>query len=155
MSFFESADENAICIARNSGHNLSSFALNNFELEGKIWPSIEHYFQGMKFPVGEYQEAIRLANTALDARKLGRTRFKKIRTDWTVVRETIMTRAVYTQCKSHPTLATQLLSTQNETLVDNSQYDYFWGCGRDRRGHNAYGKVLMNVRAKLLEEQEA
>jgi ribA/ribD-fused uncharacterized protein len=155
MSFFESADENAICIARNGEHNLSSFTLNGFELEGKMWPSIEHYFQGMKFPIGEYQESIRLAKTALIARKLGRTRFKKIRKDWSVVRETVMTRAVYTLCRSHPVIATELLATQNETLVDNSQYDYFWGCGRDRRGHNAYGKILMNVRAKLLEEKIA
>ncbi len=155
MSFFESVDENVICIARNSEGNLSSFALNGFELEGKVWPSIEHYFQGMKFPEGEYQESIRLAKTAQIARKLGRTRFKKIRKDWSAVRETVMTRAVYTLCRTHPALAAELLATQNETLVDNSQYDYFWGCGRDRRGHNAYGKILMNVRAKLLEEQTA
>jgi predicted NAD-dependent protein-ADP-ribosyltransferase YbiA (DUF1768 family) len=37
-------------------------------------------------------------------------------------------------------------------LVESSNYDYFWGCGRDRRGENMYGKVLMNVREKLREE---
>jgi len=44
-----------------------------------------------------------------------------------------------------------LLDTQEEQLVENSQYDYFWGCGRDRRGDNHYGKVLMGIRSKLAE----
>lgn len=39
-------------------------------------------------------------------------------------------------------------------LMENSQYDYYWGCGRDRLGHNAYGKVLINVRKKLREEKK-
>ncbi len=65
-----------------------------------------------------------------------------------------MTRAVYTKCRTHPNIARELLATGDETLVDNNQYDYFWGCGRDRRGNNAYGKALMNVRAKLREEQK-
>ncbi len=65
MSFFTSVDENVICIARNNvSHNLSSFVPVSFELEGKSWSSVEHYFQAMKFPVGDYQESIRLAKTA-------------------------------------------------------------------------------------------
>lgn len=33
------------------------------------------------------------------------------------------------------------------------QYDYFWRNGRDMRGNNAFGKVLMNIRDKLRKEQ--
>ena len=153
MSFFTSIDENVICIARNnSEHPLSSFSMYAFELEGLSWPSVEHYFQGMKFVAGNDQEQIRLAATAKKAQKLGRSRFKKIRKDWKEVREVIMTRGVYTQCRTHPELAQALLDTKQQTLVDNTQYDYFWGCGRDRRGENAFGKVLMNVREKLQAE---
>ena len=63
-----------------------------------------------------------------------------------------MTRGIYIRCRTYPHLAEQLLATGDRHLVENSQYDYYWGCGRDRRGNNAYGKVLMKVRAKLLEE---
>ena len=45
-----------------------------------------------------------------------------------------MTRAVYIRARSYPELAQELLNTGEQTLVENSQYDYFWGCGRDRRG---------------------
>ncbi|MEH6346751.1 MAG: NADAR family protein [Bermanella sp.] len=156
MSIFSSIDEDVICIARNnSEHGLSSFASFAFELEGLVWPSVEHYFQSMKFPASEYQELIRQAPSAKKAQKLGRSRLNKIRKDWAQVRVVIMTRAVYTQCRTHSQLSDALLKTQEKTLVDNTQYDYFWGCGRDRRGENAYGKVLMSVRDKLREEQQA
>ena len=153
MSFFTSIDENVMCITRsNAEQPLASFSLFEFELEGLSWPSVEHYFQGMKFPKGDYQEKIRHAETAKKAQKLGRSRFKKIRKDWKEVREVIMTRGVYTQCRTHKDLAQSLLNTGQTTLVDNTQYDYFWGCGRDRRGENAFGKVLMSVREKLQSE---
>ena len=153
VSIFTSIDENVICITRNNTeHSLSSFSLFEFELEGLTWPSVEHYFQAMKFSAGDYQTLIREADTAKKAQKLGRTRFKKVRADWKDVREVIMTRGVYTQCRTHTELAEWLLNTGDQALVDNTQYDYFWGCGRDRRGENAYGKVLMKVRDKLREE---
>jgi ribA/ribD-fused uncharacterized protein len=64
----------------------------------------------------------------------------------------MMTRAVYTKCRSHEDVARRLLDTGNKILVESNQFDYFWGCGRDRRGHNTYGKVLMDVRQRLREE---
>jgi ribA/ribD-fused uncharacterized protein len=65
-----------------------------------------------------------------------------------------MTRAVYIKCRTHPEIAEALLATGDQVLVESSNYDYFWGCGRDRRGENMYGKVLMNVREKLRDEQQ-
>lgn len=40
------------------------------------------------------------------------------------------------KCRTHPEVAERLLATENVKLVENSQCDYFWSCGRDRRGHN-------------------
>lgn len=153
---FPEEDENAIYLSRSDANEvLSSFSKHGFELEDKEWPSVEHYFQAMKFEDANYQEKIRLSNTPKQARKLGRSRFKKIRKDWRNIKTTIMTRAVYTKCHAHPDVKQALLDTDNNKLVENSQYDYYWGCGRDRRGENHYGKVLMRVRHKLLEELKA
>ena len=63
-----------------------------------------------------------------------------------------MTRAIYTKCRSYPEIAKQLIDSHPNQIIENSQYDYFWGCGRDRRGQNYYGKILMAVRDKLMSE---
>ena len=131
---------------------LSSYSRHGFDLDGKYWPSVEHYFQAMKFEDPAQQETVRHAKHPAKARRLGRSRFRKLRKNWSTLRRVIMTRAVYTKCRTHPEVAERLLSTRDSKLVESSQYDYFWGCGRDRRGHNTYGLVLMDVRNKLREQ---
>jgi len=61
----------------------------------------------------------------------------------------VMTRAIYTQCQMYPEFSEALLATGDKKIVDVSQYDYFWGLGRDLRGENQYGKMLMAVREKI------
>ncbi|MFE8073362.1 NADAR family protein [Marinobacteraceae bacterium S3BR75-40.1] len=156
MALFPSDDlDNALYLSREDENNLlGTFAPYAFELEGKTWPTVEHYFQGMKFSDEARREQIRAAASPRQARKLGRKSHKSFRRDWKKIREVIMTRALYIRCKTYPALAEALLATGDQQLVENSNYDYFWGCGRDRRGQNAFGKVLMNVRSKLREEQQ-
>jgi hypothetical protein len=134
-------------------HPLGTFSRHSIFLEDLEWPSVEHYYQAMKFEDTEYRERIRRADHPKKARKLGRTRWKQRRKDWKEVKVTVMTRGVYIKCRTHPEIAEALLATDDTQLFENSNYDYFWGCGRDRRGNNMYGKVLMNVRDKLIEEQ--
>jgi len=151
-----SEPDNELYLSRSDVNEpLSSFSRHGFELDEQFWPSVEHYFQGMKFETPADREKVRLADHPEKAKRLGRSRFRKIRRDWSKVRRVIMTRAIYTKCRTYPEIAERLLATGNTRLVENSQYDYFWGCGRDRRGYNTYGKVLMDVRSKLREESES
>lgn len=154
MGIFPEEFVDAIFLSRSDVYEpLGTFSEHGFDLEGKHWPSVEHYYQAMKFTDEAYQETIRQAAHPKLARKLGRKKKVKIRSDWKKVREVVMTRGVYIKCRTHPEIAQTLLDTDERNLVENSQYDYFWGCGRDRRGVNAYGRVLKNVRAKLRQEQ--
>ncbi len=153
MLFKAEPEDNYIFLSRTDvDEMLSSFSRYGFDLEGVHWPSAEHYFQGMKFDDASEREKVRLAEHPRKARRLGRRRRIGIRRDWSQIRRVIMTRAVYTKCRTHPEVAQRLLDTGDKTLVESSQYDYFWGCGRDRRGQNVYGAVLMDVRKKLREE---
>ncbi len=133
---------------------LGSYSDWSFDLEGVSWPTVEHYFQAMKFHDHDLKhfEKIRTAASPKKARQLGRSRLHKLRKDWHKVRRVVMTRALYTRCKANPEVAKALLDTGEQRLVEASQYDYFWGCGRDRRGENQYGEVLMDVRKRLREE---
>ncbi|MEE2730670.1 NADAR family protein [Ketobacter sp.] len=150
---FAETDLNALYFSRSDADQLlGAWSPHPFQLEAREWPTVEHYFQAMKFADPAYQEKIRRAESPKQARKLGRTRFKKIRADWRKVKVVVMTRALYTQCRTYSHKAGALLDTGDQRLVENSSYDYFWGCGRDRRGTNMYGQVLMNVRNKLRQE---
>jgi ribA/ribD-fused uncharacterized protein len=138
-------DDSAELMARNSPHP--------FQLDDYLWPTIEHYYQAFKFDDSDYQMKILSASTAQRAKSLGNALLKKKRADFKQVRTTLMTRAVYTQAKTYQGIADRILLTGTEKLVENSQFDYYWGCGRDHRGDNHYGQILMNVRTKLLNEQ--
>ena len=149
---FFSENKDPYYISRSDvNHPLASCSKFGFELDGANWPSVEHYYQGMKFEAGELRESIRTADHPIKAQQLAESNKKLLRKDWPQVRETMMTRGIYMKCRTHDSVAEALLATGDRKIIENSQYDYFWGCGRDGRGHNVYGKVLMAVRDKLSE----
>ena len=153
MGLFGFSDGNIIYVSRyDEDDMLGSYSNHSFELEDKYWPTVEHYYEAMKFADTEYQEKIRTSESAEIANQLGHDKKQKRVKDWKKNRMVMMIRAIYTKCKSHPEITEKLIETGNDKLMENSQYDYFWGCGRDRLGSNTYGKVLMNVRNKLKEE---
>jgi ribA/ribD-fused uncharacterized protein len=109
----------------------------------------------MKFEDPAQREAIRAAPSPAEAKQLADRHTKAVRKDWKKLKDTVMTRGLYIKCRTHPAIAAQLLKSDGRKLVESSQFDYYWGCGRDGRGHNAFGKVLMAVRERLREELAA
>ena len=111
----------------------SNFSPHSFELDGAVWPTVEHYFQAAKFPGTEHAEAIRLARTPTLAKRLGRSR------------------AVHQKFASHPDLRQLLLETGDEDLIEDAPRDYYWGRGARGTGKNRLGVILMDVRSALRE----
>ena len=147
---FEPVDPDAVLVSMEDANEvLSTFSRHGFRLDGADWPSVTHYVEGMKFDDGELRERIRTADHPKTAQRLARRHRRRARRDWDDVREVYMTRGVYTKCRAHPVVAAALVDTADRKIIETSQY---WGCGRDTRGLNTYGKVLMNVRARLLAE---
>ena len=156
MPFFPDTDENAFYFSMfDEEQHWCRTTEKPFQLENIEWPSLEHYFQAMRFNDEEYRRSIASTGTPEAIKKLKKSWFKSKRKDWKQVRTTVMTRGLYMQCQMYPEMAQALLQTEDKRLVENSLYDYFWGCGRDRRGENQYGKVLMNIRAKLQQDGHA
>ena len=151
--FSSETDNRYFVIRTDVNHPLSAYSKFGFELDGAEWPSVEHYYQAMKFEQGPLRESIRTADHPAKASKLAKANKRLVRKDWSQVRQVIMTRAVYTKCRTYRDITDLLLETGDKPIVEISMYDYYWGCGRDGRGHNTFGKVLMSVRGKLAQEQ--
>ncbi|WP_427156874.1 NADAR family protein [Aliinostoc sp. HNIBRCY26] len=130
----------------------SNFSTHGIEIQGTYWSTVEHYYQAQKF-VGSVDAVIipviRAAKTPEEAAALGRCTSRRLRSDWDLVKISVMREAILKKFLTHLDIQATLLSTGNEILVENSPTDYFWGCGVDKTGQNHLGKVLMSVREEI------
>ena len=126
-----------------------NFSLHGFEIDGKYWRTVEHYFQAQKFAGTAYESVIHRARTPGDAKELGRSTKYPLRKDWENVKDSIMYQSVLRKFETHNDIRQQLLDTKEEELVENARGDYYWGCGADGSGQNKLGKILMDVRDEL------
>jgi len=150
MVFLPTLPEDAVFLGRDDPHHLlASYSRHGFELDGQAWPSVEHYFQAMKFTDPLLRDRIHRVPHPQAAARLARWRFWKVRRDWKKIQVVVMTRGTWIKCHAHPEVAEALLDTGERLIVESSLYDYYWGCGRDHRGRNLYGRMLMDIRGRL------
>lgn len=131
----------------------SNFSRHPVFLKGKRWRTSEHYFQAQKFAGTEHEEEVRLTTTPAQAANLGRDRKRPLRRDWEAVKDDIMREVVLTKFSQHDDLKAILLGTGDEVLVEHTTNDNYWGDGGDGSGKNMLGRILMEVRAKLREQE--
>lgn len=129
---------------------LSNFYESEFTIDGKVWKTVEHYFQHEKFPEDiDLQAKIYSAKTPAIAKRLGQTQSPHFRSDWIDKRNEIMEKAIRAKFSQHPDLVKKLKSTGNAWLVEKSTVDDYWGCGRSGCGLNKMGHILMKLRNEL------
>lgn len=98
---------------------LSNFSRHGFSLDGRYWPTAEHYFQAQKFADPAHVAHIASAPTPKEAANRGRDRSVPLRADWDQVRDEVMARAVHAKFQANQELRELLLATGNEELVEN------------------------------------
>jgi len=80
---FPPDETDAMYFSRADVHqDLGTFSHHAFRLDDHEWPSVEHYYQAMKFDDEAYRERIRQTDHPGQARKFGRSRWRKRRADW-------------------------------------------------------------------------
>lgn len=152
MPIFEHSKkfDDAVLFARlDTQHPLATVSPPGFVLEEQCWLTAEHYYQASKQKDLAYAQKIFLQQDALQAHKLGNAWFKRKRPDFKQVRNVLMTRALYCKAKQNQEVAEHLLDTGERLIVETSQFDPYWGIGRDQRGLNTLGKIWMDIRNKL------
>lgn len=132
----------------------SNFAPYSIKLDGKRWPTSEHYFQAQKFLDPAHQEEVRAAKSPMIAARMGRSRQRPLRKDWESSKDHVMRKAVLAKFTQHEDLRALLLSTGNAKLIEHTENDSYWGDGGDGSGKNMLGRILMEVREQLRHEVE-
>ena len=134
----------------------SNFSNHSFHLNGRRWPTSEHYFQAMKFEQSHADfMAVAKAPKPGDAARMGRDRSRPLRKDWEEVKDQIMYDACLAKFQQNPEICMTLLRTESATLVEHTFKDSYWGDGGDGTGKNMLGHVLMVVRRKIVEQKLA
>ncbi|XWV26317.1 hypothetical protein QJ857_gp0757 [Tupanvirus soda lake] len=118
-------------------------------IDGKTWRTTEHYFQAKKFLpsfpaiADEIAQALKPKDAFVIARKYPTC----VRSDWhNGYKDQVMLVALRAKFKQHIGLRNLLVSTGDNTLVEHTINDDYWGDNGDGTGKNQLGKLLMQVR---------
>ena len=132
-------------------YEFTNFYPASIYLDGKDWPTSEHYFQAQKFTGTPYVEQIRLLARPRQAFDLSRnpTVSRWRRSDWEEAKLHVMYKALLAKFTQHKELRILLLLTGERDLIEHTHYDSFWGNGGNDTGLNHLGKMLMNIRSQL------
>jgi len=124
----------------------SNFSPHWVTMNGKLYSTVEHYFQSSKFLDSEYAEKIRVSLTPREASILGASREISIRPDWESIKKDIMFQALKMKIETHNEIKELLLETEDKLIIENSPSDYYWGIGKSGTGQNYLGILLMRLR---------
>jgi len=76
------------------------------------------------------------------------------RQDWDLVKVEVMRSVLRLKFRTDKHCRDILLSSENQTLVEKSSQDSFWGEGKNGKGSNMLGKLLEEIREELGKELE-
>jgi len=117
-----------------------------------IWPSAEHAYQAQKTKDIAWRTAIRKAEHAAQAKRLGGN--CPLRSDWNKIKLDMMYRVQKAKFSQDPDLRNRLLATGKSKLVHSASWDSFWGNGSNGYGKNHLGLIIMRVRDEIAKEVE-
>lgn len=133
---------------------LSNFYPSKMKIDGKVYPTNEHFFQSQKF-AGKAQELYIMGlETPAETAREGKRRDFPLRKNWGDVKEDIMLNGLIAKFEQNSILKKKLLETRGYCLRETSPYDKYWGTGRDMKGQNRLGVLLEKVRDEIFSNEE-
>lgn len=137
-----------ICQFRDDYYFMSNFYPFKLIYNGVEYQNTEAAFQAQKCKYLPERNQFSKLNPS-EAKRLGR--HVELRPDWEQVKDDIMFNIVLTKFSSDEYLASRLLETGEEVLMEgNTWNDTYWGVDLDTmQGKNKLGLILMKVRDVL------
>ena len=128
---------------------LSNFFPFNLQINGVIWPSVEHRYQYDKaifFDQLELAEEILNAPHALHAKKLSKTLPKSH--SWDKHKLSVMKDLLYLKAEQCQPFRSKLLRS-GKSKLSHPVSDSFWGAGKDGKGQEHMANLLTELRSKI------
>lgn len=127
---------------------LSNFWPVQVDLDGVLYPSVEHAYQAAKTLDPVEREKLREAVSPGSAKRLGRS--LTIRPDWDdATRLKVMRPLLAQKFLTEPLRTWLMLTGRVEIAEGNTWGDTFWGRIPNGTGSNHLGKMLMEIRTDL------
>lgn len=131
---------------------LSNFYPSDVVLDDHEYATVEHAYQAAKTTSPQERDRVRRARTAGSAKHLGRR--VTMRPDWDAVKLEVMKRLLRQKFRPGSTLAARLVATGGSELVEGNYWgDTYWGQCPVGTGYNHLGRLLMQVRGELQEQE--
>jgi ribA/ribD-fused uncharacterized protein len=125
----------------------SNFHSAPIRLEGKIWATMEHFYQAQKAFIPSDVERVRCCVKAWQAKAMGRR--IPLHPDWEDRKVWEMYRGVREKFRQHRGLRQLLLSTGLRPIHENRP-DPYWGGGPNYpEGQDLLGKILVLLRREF------
>ncbi len=137
-------------------HFLSNFFMRKVTFGDIEYESSEHAYQTNKTDDPLERAFIRSRNSPMAAKRAGSDKKKvTLRRDWKKVSLTVMYSILYNKFSQNKDLGEKLMKTWPALLIEGNNWgDTFWG-QVNGIGENWLGKLLMQVRSRLIDELEA
>ncbi|MBZ5590473.1 MAG: NADAR domain-containing protein [Acidobacteriia bacterium] len=127
----------------------SNFSPTPIVIEGRDYPTVEHYYQASKASTDWEHELIRAARSPKEAKLLGCR--VQLRPDWENVKVNLMRTGLLAKFRQHPRCRALLLETGDVPIHEVSPGDNEWG-RINGSGRDLLGRLLVEVRAILRRE---
>ena len=131
----------------------SNFSDHYIIVDGTVYRTTEHYFQSRKFLDEENRNAVIKSSTPFKAAEIGRDRSRPLREDWEDIKLDVMYEALKYKVEQYPDIKAILLSTGNNTIIEESYKDSYWAEGPDKKGLNMLGKLWMKLRDDIVSSE--
>jgi hypothetical protein len=127
----------------------SNFSPHSVKIEGILYPTAEHAYHAAKFDDEKIKDEIKNAGSPLEAFQLAK-KYKPVRKEnWDEIKVNILYEIIKEKTKQYNEVRDALLATGNEEIIEDNPHDDYWGNGKDGKGQNHTGKILMRIRSEL------
>lgn len=134
-------------LKNHSTTGFSNFSPHTVKIPGiGEFPTSEAAFQSQKCPADKnYVNRQLSAKTPAMSKKLGNNIEYDVM-QWEKEKVAVMRSVVRLKFEQHPELMKNLLDTGFQMIISNDKNDSFWGIGKDGKGRNMLGMLLMEIR---------